>query len=252
MREMAEELNLTARQVKSIMDTLNAAKGIDSLTTLVNEEETTTLEDLISDDGKGNPHDVFVDNETQASIKRSLDSLDDRDRAIVVMRYGLEDNAPKTLGEVAELLSLSRERVRQIEERAIHTLRMAAYRAGIIEMHTENFRTQKLHSAMRRPRRVNILGEEIDNDPLTKMIRTAQKEQKKKHSAKKVHKKTIQKVSERKTQKKISKKAIHNANPAVKKKTKLRRSVSKSHQKNKKHSAKRIVRKVSSKSKKKK
>ena len=252
LREMAEELNLTARQVKSIMDTLNAAKGIDSLTTLVNEEETTTLEDLISDDGKGNPHDVFVDNETQASIKRSLDSLDDRDRAIVVMRYGLEDNAPKTLGEVAELLSLSRERVRQIDERAIHTLRMAAYRAGIIEMHTENFRTQKLHSAMRRPRRVNILGEEIDNDPLTKMIRTAQKEQKKKHSAKKVHKKTIQKVSERKTQKKISKKAVHNTNPAVKKNTKLRRSVSKSHQKNKKHSAKRIVRKVSSKSKKKK
>ncbi|MBO4675272.1 MAG: sigma-70 family RNA polymerase sigma factor [Elusimicrobiaceae bacterium] len=176
LREMAEELNLTARQVKSIMDTLNAAKGIDSLTTMVYEEDATTLEDLISDDGKGNPHEVFLENESQTSIRESLDNLDERDRLVVSMRYGLDDNTPKTLGEVAELLSLSRERVRQIEERAVHALRVAAQKAGILEIHAHDFRTNKLHSAMRPRRKTNILGEEIQTGALARLLKQAQKE----------------------------------------------------------------------------
>ena len=60
LREMAQELDLSARQVKSIVDTISAARGVDSLATTVHEEEELTLEDLISDDGKGNPHDVFL------------------------------------------------------------------------------------------------------------------------------------------------------------------------------------------------
>lgn len=175
LREMAEELNLTARQVKSIMDTLNAAKGIDSLTTMVYEEDATTLEDLISDDGKGNPHEVFLENESQARIRESLDNLDERDRLVVSMRYGLDDNTPKTLGEVAELLSLSRERVRQIEERAVHMLRVAAQKAGILEVRDPNFRTNKLHSAMRPRRKTNILGEEIQTGALARLLKKAQK-----------------------------------------------------------------------------
>ena len=70
LNEMAKELNLTARQVKSIMDTLSAAKGVDSLTSLVHDEEDLTLEDMISDDGKGNPHDVFLKSENQETIKK--------------------------------------------------------------------------------------------------------------------------------------------------------------------------------------
>ncbi len=171
LREMAEELDLTARQVKSIMDTLSAAKGVDSLTSLVREEDEMTLEEIISDDGKGNPHDVFVANEDQTNLKQSLDDLQERDRQVIVMRYGLDDNNPKTLGEVAELMGLSRERVRQIEERAIRTLRRAAQKAGILEMTEDNFRTTKLHTAMRPRVKTNILGEEVDDSPLTKLIR---------------------------------------------------------------------------------
>ena len=121
LREMAEELGLTARQVKTIVDTLDAAQGVDSLTALVREEDELTLEEMISDDGKGNPHEAFVNNESQNNLRESLDNLDERDRTVVVLRYGLDDNAPKTLGEVAQEMGLSRERVRQIEERAIRT-----------------------------------------------------------------------------------------------------------------------------------
>ena len=172
LNEMAQELNLTARQVKSIMDTLSAAKGVDSLTSLVHDEEELTLEDMISDDGKGNPHDVFLQTENQETIKKSMELLNPRDREILIMRYGLADNEPKTLGEVAEKLGLSRERVRQIEERAVMTLRRAAQKAGILEMNAMDFRTRKLHSAMHtHHQKTNILGEVIDRSPLARLIR---------------------------------------------------------------------------------
>ena len=171
LNEMAKELNLTARQVKSIMDTLSAAKGVDSLTSLVHEEEEMTLEDLISDDGKGNPHDVFLKSENQRTIKKSMEDLNDRDRQVVIMRYGLADNEPKTLGEVAEILGLSRERVRQIEERAVSTLRKEAQRAGILEVSAADFRTRKLHSAMRPRVKTNILGETEGSVFLAKLIK---------------------------------------------------------------------------------
>ena len=63
LSEMAAELDLSARQVKAIMDTLNAATGVDSLASLVGEEDELTLEEMISDDGKGNPHDVYMRSE---------------------------------------------------------------------------------------------------------------------------------------------------------------------------------------------
>ena len=216
LREMAEELDLSARQVKSIMDTLNAAKGVDSLTSLVREEDEMTLEEMISDDGKGNPHDVFVANESQNSLKQSLDDLQERDRHVIVLRYGLDDNNPKTLGEVAELLGLSRERVRQIEERAIRTLRRAAQKAGILELTDENYRTTKFHTAMHTRVKTNILGEEIDNSPLAKFIRH-KVEQAKKHLA---QKKAAAAKEEREEQKRASKQAKKSTKKAVKKATK--------------------------------
>ncbi len=226
LREMAQELDLSARQVKSIIDTLSAAQGIDSLTSLVYGEDEMTLEDVISDDGRGNPHDVFLENENQASIQQSLDDLDERDRNIIIMRYGLDDQEPKTLGEVAEVLGLSRERVRQIEERAIRTLRRAAQRAGILEMTDENYRTTKLHTAMRPRVKTNILGDEIEDSPLAKLIRhkvALAKEALAKKAARKAAKKPVSpktvKKAVKKTGKKVVKKTVAKAAVKTKKAT---------------------------------
>lgn len=218
LREMAEELDLSARQVKSIMDTLSAAKGVDSLTSLVRDEDEMTLEEIISDDGKGNPHDVFVANEDQSNLKQSLDDLQDRDRQVVILRYGLDDNNPKTLGEVAELLGLSRERVRQIEERAIRTLRNAARKAGILEVTDENFRTTKLHAAMRPRVKTNILGEELDDSPLAKLIRHKVAQAKKHIAAKKATPKKATVKAAKKSAPKTAKKATKKGPSKVAKK----------------------------------
>ncbi len=236
LREMAEELDLSARQVKSIMDTLSAAKGVDSLTSLVRDEDEMTLEEIISDDGKGNPHDVFVANEDQSNLRQSLDDLQDRDRQVVILRYGLDDNNPKTLGEVAELLGLSRERVRQIEERAIRTLRNAARKAGVLEVTDDNFRTTKLHAAMRPRVKTNILGEELDDSPLAKLIRHKVAQAKKHIAAKKAAAKTAPKKAAKKA---VTKAAKKSASKVAKKAVKPAKKVSPKKSKSSKVSKKR-------------
>ncbi len=173
LNEMAKELDLSARQVKAIMDTLNAAMGVESLTSLVGGEEEMTLEDVLSDDGKGNPHDVFLRAENNTILQESLFALPERDRQILFLRFGLADNEPKTLGEVAEQLGLSRERVRQLEERAVLQMRKAAQKAGILETQQENLRTKKLHGGLlaSQPAKTNLLGEITDPGPLVRQLR---------------------------------------------------------------------------------
>lgn len=243
LNEMAQALDLTARQVKSVVDTLNAAKGVDSLTAIVHEEDEMMLEDLISDDGKGNPHDVFSKQEDQKNIKQSMADLNERDRQIVIMRYGLDDNEPKTLGEVADKLGLSRERVRQIEERAVNTLRREALRSGLLEQTGGSFRTRKLHSAMRPRTKTNILGEEQARGKLAQLLYKAQSAARKAltKATKKKPAKPTKKVTKRtpKIQPKKTKK--HTLTKIVKK---IKKVVAK---KTHKQAAKKFVKKVSKK-----
>ncbi len=212
LTEMAKELDLSARQVKAIMDTLSAATGVDSLASLVGEENEMTLEDVLSDDGKGNPHDVFLRSENVSVLQQSLMSLSDRDREIVTLRFGLLDNEPKTLGEVAEKLGLSRERVRQLEERAVQQLRKDAHKAGLLEYGHLDQRTQKLHVGVSRKQKRNILGEVIDNAPLNRFLRRKisekQKAVHKKKSSKMIQNTSRNKVATKKSVKKVSKKAV--------------------------------------------
>ncbi len=231
LREMAEELDLSARQVKSIMDTISAAKGVDSLTSLVREEDEMTLEEIISDDGKGNPHDVFLANESQNNLKQSLDDLQERDRMVIVLRYGLDDNNPKTLGEVADSMGLSRERVRQIEERAIRALRHAALKAGILEISEDTFRTTKFHTGMRPKTKTNILGEEIDDSPLAKFIRHKVEQAKKHLAQKKAAEKKEVKPSRKAGKKTPVKKTPKSASPKKVVKKSLKKVVKKASQK---------------------
>ena len=212
LSEMAAELDLSARQVKAIMDTLNAATGVDSLASVVGEEDELTLEDMLSDDGKGNPHDVFLHSENMGVLRESLQKLNDRDRHILTLRFGLADNEPKTLGEVAEQLGLSRERVRQIEERAVSEMRKAARKAGLLENVPVDYRTRNLHAGMSVKQKTNVLGEVVDRSPLARLLcRRAAEQEAARQKAQKAKKKTASK--------KPAKKAVHKKTVSVKKKT---------------------------------
>lgn len=172
LREMAQELDLTARQVKAIMDTLSAATGVESLTSLVGEEDEMTLEEVLSDDGKGNPHEVFLRSENMQVLQQSLLNLPEREREILSLRFGLTDNEPKTLGEVSDKMGLSRERVRQLEERALKQLRTDAQKAGLVEFVQQDHRTRKLHAGMVLDKqKTNILGEIVVGGSLGRLLR---------------------------------------------------------------------------------
>jgi len=196
LQEMAKELNLSARKVKAIMDTLSTAVGVESLTSFVGEEEEITLEEVLSDEGKGNPHDMILYSENINTLQESLLQLSERDREILSLRFGLSDNEPKTLGEVAERLGLSRERVRQIEERAVRQMRKAAQKAGIIERQEDNQRAGYKQES---------IFKITDQGPLVRALRrkALTKEKKKKSSVRLPEKKSS--VSKR-AKKKVSQK----------------------------------------------
>ncbi|WP_428897800.1 RNA polymerase primary sigma factor [Parelusimicrobium proximum] len=223
LNEMADDLGVSARKVKTILNTIDAAKGIDSLASSFDGEDDMTLEDTIADDGSGNPDSMLEKSTASSDIAKALEELNERDRDILVMRHGLDGNEPKTLGEIAEMLNLSRERVRQIEERALGQIRKKAHRLGLVEIRPENRRTQNIHTGMDTKHKTNILGEITDKSPLAKLIKSRIKEAEK-NSAKKAGagKSVVKKSAAKKTD---AKKSV--AKKSVAKKSVAKKSVAK-------------------------
>ncbi|MDR0291420.1 MAG: RNA polymerase sigma factor RpoD/SigA [Elusimicrobium sp.] len=172
LSEMARELEWSARKVKSILETINAAKGVDSLALSVGDEEEITLEETLTDDGKGNPDDVLARSSSNTDLLAALQELNPRDREILMMRNGLQTNETMTLSEVADKLGLSRERVRQIEERAISHIRRKAQKLGILEMpNMPDRRTKNIHTGMEIKAKRNVLGQVTGSSELEKLLK---------------------------------------------------------------------------------
>jgi RNA polymerase primary sigma factor len=109
--EIAEEANLPVQQAKEVRA---AARASTSLDQPVGEEEDAVFGDFVAGDSPLPEEVVEVALRSQA-LAAALAALPDRDRAVVILRYGLDDAEPKTLEEIGRRLGLTRERVRQIE-----------------------------------------------------------------------------------------------------------------------------------------
>ena len=108
LNEIAHELDIKAKQVVSILNTLNAAYGVDSLSNLVqSDEDSLTLEETLSDESKGNPDNLLVAQSSQEEVKKILADLPERDRKILLLRYGLTTENPDTLSDIAKKLKIS-------------------------------------------------------------------------------------------------------------------------------------------------
>ena len=81
-----------------------------------------SLGEMIEDDRARNPEEELVEHDNLAHVLRRLDVMDQREATVLRMRFGLEDNEPRTLKEIGESLGLTRERVRQIETEALNKL----------------------------------------------------------------------------------------------------------------------------------
>ena len=121
--EIAKYMKLEVEKVKEI-ETL--IKDPVSLSTSLNDEDDGTLEDLIADPNQEKPEDR-IDNELRAkAINSILNTLDEREKDIIVARFGLNGTRAKTLDELAVEYKLTKERIRQIEQKALHKLRNPA------------------------------------------------------------------------------------------------------------------------------
>jgi RNA polymerase primary sigma factor len=109
--EIAEEANLPVHQAKEVRA---AARASTSLDQPIGEEDDAVFGDFVPGDGPLPEEQVEVSLRSQA-LAQALEALPDRDRSVIILRYGLDDAEPKTLEEIGRRLGLTRERVRQIE-----------------------------------------------------------------------------------------------------------------------------------------
>src|SRR2546426_8420044 len=94
-----------------------------SLSTPIGDEDEVHLEDLIRDPSVTPVDEILIAQSFEEQLQKLLSQLDEKERLIIERRFGLGDREPETLAEIGSELNLSRERIRQIEERALGKLR---------------------------------------------------------------------------------------------------------------------------------
>ena len=122
-------LNLSAAQVTRIM---NAAIDPMSLDSPISDAEGSTLVDVVADDGRARPDDEALGRLSRQEVEKLLSTLSERERDVVRLRYGFTGDRPHSLEEVARALSVTRERVRQIEKASLTKLREPDYSKYIL------------------------------------------------------------------------------------------------------------------------
>ena len=120
LEEIAEKMGVPLHHVQKI---LKVSKKTISLETPVGEEEDGRLEDFIEDKGSISPQDAAINSNLAKQTRTVLSTLDKREEKILRMRFGIGENHDHTLEEVGQDFNVTRERIRQIEEKALRKLK---------------------------------------------------------------------------------------------------------------------------------
>lgn len=118
--ELANALEMTEEKVMEIMQ---IAREPASLETPIGEEDDSNLGDFVADNNVLTPEDNVESVMLREHIDTLLGDLKERERQVIVLRFGLEDGHPRTLEEVGREFKVTRERIRQIEAKALRKLR---------------------------------------------------------------------------------------------------------------------------------
>ena len=118
--EIAEEMNMSVERVREI---LKISQEPVSLETPIGEEEDSHLGDFIQDDNVPVPADAAAFTMLKEQLEEVLDTLTEREQKVLRLRFGLDDGRARTLEEVGKEFNVTRERIRQIEAKALRKLR---------------------------------------------------------------------------------------------------------------------------------
>ncbi len=118
--ELAEDMDL---EVTRVVELRRIAQDTVSLESPVGEDADGTLGDLVEDVDSERPADVATFSSLQDQLAAALEGLNDREREVLIMRFGLADGRTRTLEEVGSHFNVTRERIRQLETKALAKLR---------------------------------------------------------------------------------------------------------------------------------
>jgi RNA polymerase primary sigma factor len=132
--EIAKMMNLPVKKIRKIA---KIAQQPVSLETPIGDDANTSLKDFIEDNNTPLPDDIFIRVSRREKIDKALESLNEREAAILRMRYGLGSGNEHTLDEVGRKFKVTRERIRQIEAKAMKKLRGPKRRNKLESLLTE-------------------------------------------------------------------------------------------------------------------
>ncbi|NEP85844.1 MAG: RNA polymerase sigma factor SigC [Okeania sp. SIO2C2] len=127
LEDIAQELKMTPAQVREVL--LKVPRSI-SLETKVGSDKDTELGELLETED-ASPEEMLMRESLVQALKGLLEDLTQREKSVISMRYGLGDGNPYSLSEIGRSLKLSRERVRQIEAKALQKLRQPKRRSQV-------------------------------------------------------------------------------------------------------------------------
>lgn len=119
-QEIADHLGIELEKVQTVMDMAQATTSLDLA---VDDDGETTMGDLIADSGVENPYQNMVKEANTQIVEAVLATLSNKEADILRMRFGIGADKPMTLEEVGQHYGVTRERIRQVENKAIRKLR---------------------------------------------------------------------------------------------------------------------------------
>ncbi len=125
LEEIAARMGISVERVK---DMTEVPQNPISLETPIGEEDEDRLGDLIRDENARAPEEVVSEQELKEDTRELLEGLNERERRVIALRFGLDDGRQRTMDEIGQEFGLTRERIRQIEAQALRKLRESAFR----------------------------------------------------------------------------------------------------------------------------
>ncbi|HEX9021946.1 MAG TPA: sigma-70 family RNA polymerase sigma factor [Nitrospirota bacterium] len=128
IEEIAKKMKVTAEKVRSISQVVRETYSLDML---IGDQEEDTLKDILQDNNAVSPASFSDDIRRKEYIDEWLQQLSVSERKVIELRFGLNDDEPKTLDSIGKEFGITRERVRQIETQALNKLRVITRRKKI-------------------------------------------------------------------------------------------------------------------------
>jgi RNA polymerase sigma factor (sigma-70 family) len=182
MAEMAKHMHWNANQVRTALNASEIVTGLSSIETPLSNsggDMDDTVGDTLKEKADSTPDNLISILRLHDELKDALVEIGDRERMIVEYRYGLTGQTPMTLNDIGKKLNLSRERVRQIEERALLRLRRTAAKMGLIELNKWP-EAINIQPGWHQPKvKTDILGDAIPTKPYAPRGQAADKRGKK-------------------------------------------------------------------------